>query len=43
MATHSENQSGSEFFLHVDPTVDNDDEPEFELSNCKNFFLDKKK
>ncbi|GAA5813862.1 hypothetical protein MFLAVUS_007349 [Mucor flavus] len=34
MATHSENQPGSEFFLHVDPTVDNDDEPEFELSNC---------
>ncbi|KAG2234528.1 hypothetical protein INT48_007341 [Thamnidium elegans] len=34
MATHSENQPGSEFFLHVDPTVDNDDEPDFELSNC---------
>lgn len=35
MATHhSENVPGNEFFLHVDPTVEND-EPEFELSNCK--------
>ncbi|KAK4521988.1 uncharacterized protein ATC70_004527 [Mucor velutinosus] len=35
MATHhSENVPGNEFFLHVDPTVEND-EPEFELSNCR--------
>ena len=37
MATHSQEKPGNEFFLHVDPTVENEDEPEFELSNCKFF------
>lgn len=36
MATHhSENEPGKQFFLHVDPSVDNDDLEDFELSNCK--------
>lgn len=35
MATHSENRPGNEFYLHVDPTVEKEDEENFELSNCK--------
>lgn len=45
MATHSEDDPGNEFFLHVDPTVDNEDSQEFELSNCKvsTYFIEKEK
>ena len=40
MATHhTEDIPGNEFFLHVDPTVENEDMPEFELSNCKFYAL----
>lgn len=35
MATHSENRPGNEFYLHVDPSVEKDDQEDFELSNCK--------
>ncbi|KAG2212989.1 hypothetical protein INT46_011490 [Mucor plumbeus] len=36
MATHhTEDIPGNEFFLHVDPTVENEDMPDFELSNCR--------
>ncbi|CAO3628397.1 unnamed protein product [Mucor hiemalis] len=34
MATHSENRPGNEFYLHVDPSVEKDDQEDFELSNC---------
>ena len=40
MATHhTEDIPGNEFFLHVDPTVENEDMPDFELSNCKFYVL----
>ncbi|KAI7903393.1 peptidase C14, caspase domain-containing protein [Cokeromyces recurvatus] len=32
---HTENEPGNQFYLHVDPNVDKDNMPDFELSNCR--------
>jgi hypothetical protein len=34
MATHNRISRQDEFYLHVDPSVDQDDIANFELSNC---------